>query len=212
MRLPITFAAVLLSLITGGFVSAKPPSPPTDLRRFFGGIQAIDRSARTVTIEIPMRFVFHVRETTKIADHKGAPLTFDNISTGTAIDVVARRGAGNTWTALTIKVKRGEHFSEFITGKTVQGQTVTEPNLNAFIVYRPPNEPFNRNIDFGHTYGVFLMTVRPDGTVANVTTLRSLNYAELNERVKSWLMKYKFKPNSLTEVRVPLGIRSFRRY
>jgi hypothetical protein len=212
MRLPITPAAVLLNLITGGFVSAKPPAPPTDLQRFFGGIQAIDRSARTVTIEIPMRFVFHVRETTKITDGRGAPLTFDKISTGTAIDVVARHGAGNTWTALTIKVERGVRFAEFATGKTVHGQTVTEPELNAFITYRPPGELINRNIDIGETYGLFLMTVRPDGTVASVRTLRSMNYAELNEQASRWLMKYKFKPNSLTEVRVPMGYKSFRHY
>ena len=159
-----------------------------------------------------MRFVFRVRETTKITDRSGAPLTFDNISSGAAIDVVARHGAGNTWTALTIKVKRGERFAEFATGKTLQGQTVTEPNLNAFIVYRPPGELINRNIDFGETHGLFLMTVRADGTVANVTTLRSMNHAELNRYARSWLMKYKFKPNSLTEVRVPLGYKTFRRY
>ncbi len=56
------------------------------------------------------------------------------------------------------------------------------------------------------------MTVRPDGTVNNVRPLKSLGEAELNERATQWLMKWKFRPNCVTEVRVPMNYNTFRRY
>jgi TonB family protein len=68
------------------------------------------------------------------------------------------------------------------------------PNLGAFTT----------SIDYGAArQGVFLLSVRPDGTVSKVEVLSSIGYGELDEKTKSWLMKWRFQPNSVVEVRVP---------
>lgn len=211
MRAKIIFAALVLSNFTVAF-AAPLLLPPTDLQRFAGEVKAVDRSARTITFEMPMRFVFHVRNETKISARDGAALKFDNIKAGDGADVVARHGKDNTWAALTVKLLRGDRFPDFISARTIQGKTISGPNVGNFIRYEPPGELVNRDINFGQQSGLFLLTVRPDGSVANVRPVKPLSYAELNERASKWLMNWRFHPNSVTEVRVPININSFRRY
>ena len=210
MRLRITVAVFFVSTFT--LTYATPQSAPQiDLQRFYGQIKAVDRSARTITIEMPMRFVFHIRAATKITESGGAVATFDQIKAGDGADVVARHN-GNTWTALTIKLKPGTHFPDVISVRTVRGQTVSGAAMGEFLIFQPPIEMLNRNINFGRNSGLFLVSVAPDGTVGNVQVLKSLGLKELNEQATRWLMKWRFRPNSVTEARIPVSYNSFRRY
>jgi outer membrane biosynthesis protein TonB len=68
----------------------------------------------------------------------------------------------------------------------------------------------NRGIDLGNHFGLFLLSVRPDGTVASVKVLQSLVVRELDERAIGRLSRMKFRPGSITEARVPLGSFSFK--
>ena len=193
-----------------------PPSPllakPGDVQRFYGQVKAIDSSARTITIELGARFVVRVQKATKITLRGGAAATFDNITTGAGVDVVARRGAGNSWTALQITLERGAHFPDVISAKTVKGRTITGPEVMNLITYEPPAETVNRHIDFGQGSGLFLLSVRPDGTVANARPIKSMGLQELDDRAIRRLMKMKFQPGALAEVRVPVSFHSFRSY
>jgi hypothetical protein len=193
-----------------------PPSPllsrPGDLQRFYGQVTAIDRSARTITIELGSRFVLRVQATTKITVKGGAAASFDSIKLGDGVDVVARRGAGRSWAALQITVQSGAHFPDVISAKTVKGQTITGPAVGNFVTYEPPAEIVNRNIDFGHTSGLYLLLLRPDGTVANARPIKSMGLKELDDRAIRRLMKMKFLPGKLAEVRIPVTFHSFRRY
>ncbi|HKP03596.1 MAG TPA: energy transducer TonB [Chthoniobacterales bacterium] len=193
-----------------------PPSPllskTGDVQRFYGQVKAIDGSARTITIELGARFVVRVQKATKITLRGGAAATFDNITTGAGVDVVARRGAGNTWTALQITLERGAHFPDVISAKTVKGRTITGPEVMNLITYEPPSETVNRHIDFGHGSGLFLLLLRPDGTVANARPIKSTGVKELDDRAINRLMKMKFQPGALAEVRVPVSFFSFRSY
>jgi TonB family protein len=51
--------------------------------------------------------------------------------------------------------------------------------------------------------GVFLLAVRPEGTVAKVEMLQSTGQQALDGEVISDLKNWRFRPNSVTEVRVP---------
>lgn len=51
--------------------------------------------------------------------------------------------------------------------------------------------------------GVFLLAVRSDGTVASVEKLQSTGNRELDFGLTHAFMKWQFRPNSVSEVRVP---------
>lgn len=212
MRPTLALAAALVSFLSSSSALAKY-APATDgLQAFYGEVKAISRSARTITIELGMRFVFHITDETKITARGGAPLGLDNIKPGEGALIVARRDAGNTGTAVKITVEPGAHFPAAISARTVQGQTISGIAVYPFITYKPPTEVVNRNINFGRQSGLFVLSVQRDGTVGNVRPLRSFGLGELDERARKWLMKWKFRPNAVTEVRVPMTYNSFRRY
>lgn len=212
MRHTLALAVVLASFLSSRAVLAKN-APATDgLQAFYGEVKAVNRSDRTITIELGMRFVFRVTGETKIIARGGAALSLDNIKPGAGAIVVARRNAGHTGVAVKITVVPGAHFPSVISARTVQGQTISGLAVSALITYEPPPEVINRNINFGRQSGLFALDVQTDGTVGNVRPIRSFGLSELDERAKKWLMKWKFRPNAVSEVRVPMTANSFRRY
>ena len=211
-------AAIFFSVLLTAAAAPEftiPPSPldaqPGDLHAFYGQVKAVDRSARTITIGLPMLFTFKVTAETQITVRRGAAAEFNAIRPGSGVQIVARRGA-NSWTAQKITLEPGATFPEEISAKTVQGKTITGPAVAEFIVYEPPTEMMNRNINFGQRSGLFLVSVLPDGTVGTATPIKSLGVKELDERAIRRLMKMKFRPGALTEARIPVDFRSVRRY
>ncbi len=203
MRLPLVLAVALVSVPFSGSALAKNAPTADGLQAFYGEVKAISRSARTITIELGTRFVFHITDETKIS--------LDNIKPGEGALVVARRNAGHTGIAVKITVEPGAHFPAAISARTVQGQTISGIAVYPFVIYKPPTEVVNRNINFGRQSGLFVLSVQRDGTVSNVRPVRSFGLGELDERATKWLMKWKFRPNAVTEVRVPMTYNSFRR-
>ena len=51
--------------------------------------------------------------------------------------------------------------------------------------------------------GVFLLTVKPDGTVAKVEKLQSHGHPAVDIEVERSLKRWRFQPNSVDEARVP---------
>ncbi len=99
-----------------------------------------------------------------------------------------------------------------MSARTVQGKTIKGLAVAEFIAYEPPAELVNRNIDFGQRSGLFLLSLQPDGSVANVRPIKSLGVNELDERASRRLMKMKFRAGALSEARIPVNVNSFRRY
>ena len=58
--------------------------------------------------------------------------------------------------------------------------------------------------------GVFLLEVRPDGTVGMVKMVKSMGHNELNLHAIKWLKQWRFKPNSVKEVQIPLSYKQSR--
>lgn len=212
MRPTVILAVVLVSFLSGRVVSAKNAPAPDGLQAFYGEVKAVNRSERTITIEVGMRFVFRVTSETKIIARGGAPFTVDNIKPGQGALIVARRNGGQTGIAVKITVEPGAHFSPVISARTRQGKTISGLDVLALITSKPPTEVINRNINFGRQSGLFALDVQADGTVGNVRAIRSFGLSELDERAKKWFMKWKFRPNAVDEVRVPMTFNSFRRY
>lgn len=218
MRAAIISAAVSLSFILSCLAAPQiviPRSPlearPGDLHAFYGQVKDVDLGARTVTLGMPMRFTFKVSAATEITVRRGGATSLDAIKPGAGAQIVAVRGAKD-WTARKITLESGATFPEEISAKTAQGKAITGLAVAEYIVYEPPAAVENRNINFGHGAGLFLLSLRPDGTVAKVRPIRSLGVGEMDERFTTRLMQMKFRAGALTEVRVPVSFHSFRRY
>ncbi len=218
MRAAIISAAVFLSFAISGVAAPKivPPRTPQqarpgELQAFYGQVKAVDLAARTITLGLPLRYTFEVPAASEITVRHGGATTLDAIKPGAGARVEAVRGVKN-WTARKITLEPGATFPDEMSAKTTQGKTIVGLAVANYITYEPPVENVRRNIDFGSGYGLFLLTLRPDGTVASVRPLRALSSQELNERATSRLLKMKFRPGALTEVRMPMSFHSYRRY
>jgi len=80
-------------------------------------------------------------------------------------------------------------------------------------VYEPAPDAWVTGITYELKHAsMFLLSVRPDGTVADVKPLRGLGYPELDARAMKCLKKWRFRPHSVTEVRMPFGYSETRHY
>jgi TonB family protein len=207
MQIRITLAAVVLSLLNPGFGSAET-APSAPLHTFYGEVKAVDPTARTLTIGFGGKsFVFHVTDETKISASSRF-VRFDNIKRGEGAAVVMRLDEKNRGIAVNVRIDpdpRLALFMSLLSAKTTRGETISGIAVNNLIAYQPPGYGFNRGIDFGKPrLGMFRVSVQPDGTVAHVTTTKSLGYEELDVRAAKWLQTWRFHPNSVTEARIPV--------
>lgn len=87
---------------------------------------------------------------------------------------------------------------------TPGGKTLSAAELKPFILHAPPPKPNLKVMGYMNLkIGVFLLTVRPDGTVEKVEILQSLGAALADNEVKQTFKKWRFRPNSVNQVRVP---------
>ena len=198
-------AAVLLSALIVGSGSAETAGP---LNTFYGEVKAVDLKARTITIKSGGKsFVFHVTDETKISSRHGF-VRLDKVQRGQGAAVVMRLGEGNRGIAVKIRFDADSSLSKHLSlysARTTRGEMISGLAVSNFVVYEPPSHAFRRGLDLGPAkLRMFRLAVRPDGTVADATQFVSFGYEELDARAIKWLLKWRFRPNSVTEVRMPV--------
>lgn len=212
MRHRIILAAIVLSFVTpGAGAAAEVPSSP--LHTFYGEVKAVDLKARTLTIKSGGKsFVFYVTDETKLS---GESVRLDTITRGQGAAVVMRLGEGNKGIAVNIRIDADASFSQALSlysARTTRGEMISGIAVFSFVVFEPPAHEFVRGLDFGKPkVRMFRLSVLPDGTVASATPYESFGYQELDARGEKWLKKWKFRPNSVTEVRIPVVSSQTRR-
>jgi TonB family protein len=212
LRLPsITFCVFSFLLSNFHFPPQAAAAPSADLHEFFGQVTAVNLAARTITIQLGKSFVFHITAETRISSAAGGAVPFEKIQIGDGAFVTMRTGPGNIGIAVKILLTSAVTFPADYSARTTKGETISGAALSNYVVYQPPREDINRGLNFGMTRaGLFLLSVQPDGTVATVKPLRSLGYEELDARAIKYLKKWRFRPNSVTEVRMPIGYQRTR--
>lgn len=96
--------------------------------------------------------------------------------------------------------------------KSTQGETISGMAFNNYVAYQPPRYEWRGAAPLETLSGsMFQLFVRPDGTVADARPLKGLGYAELDARAVKWLKKWRFRPNSITEARMPISY-TYSRY
>jgi TonB family protein len=214
MRFPTILPALVVSLLLAGFVSAREASD-SGLHTFYGEVVAIDQAAKVLQLKSGnQRFLFHYNDQTRISSTSGH-VRLDRIMRGTGAAVVMRVGEGNAGIALVIRFVPDASQSQplaLITAKTMRGETIKGIAVSNFVEYQPPADAWAGGpmLETRKNPGLFVLSIAPDGTVWSVTLRTSTGYPELDARAKKWVQKWRFHPNSLNEVQLPMYYYHYR--
>jgi TonB family protein len=184
-------------------------TPNQQLHTFYGEVKSVDRAARTITIKSADRpLLFHVTPETKFYA-RYEYMNFEKVKPGNGAAITMRLGEGNIGIAVSVRVDPTAGLVDWLklfSAKTAGGDTITGLAVNNFVLEEPTSDRFARAVNFrAPRVGVFSLAVEPDGTVREVRPVQSFRERELDERAARWLKKWRFKPNSVTEVRMPVA-------
>lgn len=210
-------AALFTIAIVSAFVGSafgQPPRSANQTHIFYGKVVAIDRAAQTFTIDSAGRpLVFHYHPKTRISSFRGH-VSWDTVRPGHSASVTMRLGPGNIGIAERVRFDEHAANAEYISlirAVTVGGETVTGVAVGNYIAHEPPSDRFSRATEQTTAgAGVFVLNVRPDGTVGEVSAAKSLPSAELNQRAAAWLKQWRFRPGSVQKVQMPVGYQRLR--
>lgn len=214
MRFSIIVPGLIVSLLLAGFISAKEASD-SGLHTFYGEVVAIDQAAKVIQLKSGnQRFLFHYNEQTKISSTSGH-VRLDRITRGTGAAVIMRVSEGNAGLALVIRfVPDASQLQtlRLISARTVRGESITGIAVSNFVDYEPPADAWagGPTLETRKNPGVFVLSVAPDGTVTSVTVRTSTGYPELDARAEKWMKKWRFRPNSVTQVQLPMYYYHYR--
>ena len=175
---------------------------------FYGDVVAIN--PHSITIKSGgKRLVFQITEETKISG-RDRPLHLDQIKPGDGATVMMKLGQGNVGIAVRIRIDVGASLSSSLklyAARTTSGKVVSGMAINNYIAYRPPDDGWTGGATLERAFhdGVFLLQVRPDGTVGEVKVAKSMGYNELNLHAIRWFKRWRFQPNTVTEVQMPMS-------
>jgi hypothetical protein len=208
MRPRLILAALLASLLAFDVASAKP-APAGELHTFFGEVKAIDLAAKTLTLKSSGKsFVFRITKDTKISAFRGY-IRLEQVRPGQAARVVMRVGEGGIGIALSIRFDQDVGVASILalySVKTTAGRTVSGMAFEDYVVERPPADAWSGGVRYeAQRPSMFQLFIRPDGTVADAKPIGGLGYPQLNERAVKWCKRWRFRPNSVTEARMPVG-------
>ncbi len=108
--------ALVLTVVIGGVIpncpaADKPGDKPGEAKKdakpkfrpFNGKVKAVDKTAKTITLEGEKAQTFHVTAETKI-NKEGKPATLNDVAAGEQVGGRAREGAEGKWDAVTVNV------------------------------------------------------------------------------------------------------------
>ena len=207
---------ILVAHLAGFLVGAcLPCATATELHTFYGDVKAVDQAAKTITIRSSGKsFVFHITNETKMTSRWG-PVRLENVKRGQGAAVVMRLGPGGLGIAVNIHFDLGRsaaNLQSLFGVKTIGGEIITGMAFNNYVVSKPPDEGWTTGITYQKLRAsMFVLTIQRDGTVADVQAVQGTGYQELDERAAKWFKKWRFRPNSVVEARMPYGYFQVRR-
>ena len=213
-----TIVQILVSLLLTSFssLSAKATTDP-GLHTFYGEVVLIDPVKKVIELKTgKQRFVFYYNDQTRVSSSLGQ-VNLTRIVRGTGAAIVMRVGEGNAGIATEIRFIPGSSLAQtlaLISGRTVHGETINGAAVGKFVKYEPPADSWlgGAPLERQHNAGLFVLSVATDGTVADVAVKQSSGYPELDARAEKWMKKWRFQPNSLKEVQLPMYFSESRHY
>jgi TonB family protein len=208
------FAVALLSLVSPGLHAAARGKTYV----FNGKIQEVNAGAGTFTLSGDGKlYAFRVTNGTNVT-WNGKPLKTSDLKPGQEAEVEMKLAADGKGDATSVKVDSpwtprpglsrqglsGPQANSIWAATTPAGKRLTADEIRPLILSSQWPTAVHRVIGYRRLKpGVFLLSVRSDGTVANVETLQAVGHPGADADVIKALRTWRFRPNSLKEVRVP---------
>jgi TonB family protein len=207
MRFPEILITIGLTFFLATVAPAAEPASK-ELHVFSGEVIGVNPAAQTLTIKSGGKsFVFHITPETKLSSDSGH-IRLDTIQRGQGATVVMRLGAGNIGIAVKVLILHdatGSRITSYYSAKTIDGDTVHGNAVGNYVAFEPPPDEWSTSLEYRrHNGAMFILTVQRDGTVSEVKPVATLGYPELDARAIRYFKRWKFKPNTVTEVRMPL--------
>jgi TonB family protein len=85
-------------------------------------------------------------------------------------------------------------------------------NVQAKALYAPlPVYPYKARLQSWEGRGMYMLLLRPNGTVSGVAVLRSTGLKELDVAAARALIQWRFAPSKFSKVRIPINFRMLDR-
>lgn len=208
-------ASVILVLAAFLPLSATAAATSDKLFVYYGQIETVEPSAGTFTLRSDKgRHVFGVTKETKILrDRTAVPL--QDLRGGQFAEVEMRIGAGGKGLAASVKLlsrntaavlaaSAPPQIESLFAATTRDGKSLSAAQLKPLVVHATWPRNSHRVIGYlSLKIGVFLLAVRSDGTVENVEILQGTGHRGADADMVTALRTWRFRPNSVKEVRVP---------
>jgi TonB family protein len=209
----VRFAA-LAFLFALAFSLGIGTSAPQNLHTLYGEVRAYNPATKIMILRSNgQNLSFQVTNETHLSSRYGH-VTFDKIKRGSGATVTIKVDASGHATAIHIRLEPDTSLAKSLTlfsVKTTGGEVISGMAFNNYVAYQPPSDAWMGGVPFESAReSMFIMSVQPDGTVSDVKPLRGLGYPELDARAKKWLKKWRFKPNTITEARMPITYSQWR--
>ena len=94
-------------------------------------------------------------------------------------------------------------WAEVFGATTPSGRRLSAAQLEPLVVSAVWPPSFPTRVGWHLKIGVFLLNVRPDGTVISIEILQSTGHGFIDRGVIRAFAKWRFRPNSVKEVRIP---------
>jgi hypothetical protein len=191
--------------LTSGQIAIAAVDASNKIFVFRGKIQSVDAAARTFTLQMNEgSYVFVITNQTRIV-RNGQTRQFADLKQGQPAEVEMKIGPGGKGLAVSIQLGissressssvRASQFQSLFAATSPGGKTITWPELGRLVVQWPVF-PILPGIESGpFKIAVFLLSVRPDGTVSNVEMLNSTGYDKLDKRAAKWALVWRFRSN-----------------
>jgi TonB family protein len=175
---------------------------------FYGDVLAVD--PHSITIKSGgKRLVFQINQETRISG-RNRTVSLDQVKPGGSATVMMKLGQGNAGVAVRIRFDSEANVPKSLklyAARTIAGEVISGIAISNFVSYQPPGDGWKGGPSLEGDYheGVFVMDVQRDGNVSQVKMVKSLGDRKLDLRAIDWLKKWRFTPNSVSEVQIPVS-------
>ena len=185
-----------------------------DLHTFYGEVRAYNPATKTMILRSNgQNLSFRVTSETRISSYYGH-VSLDKITRGSGATVAIRVDESGHGVAMNIRLEPNANLAKSLalfSVRTLTGEVISGMAFNNYVDYKPPRDEWMGGVPFESArQSMFVLSVQRDGTVSEVKPLRGLGYPELDARAVKWLKKWRFKPNSITEARLPMTYSQWR--
>ena len=211
-----------IGFVIAAFCSARGNAEAAATHKIYvfnGRIQGVKPAARSFTFTGDGKsYEFTVTPETRLT-RKGKPVPFSTLLAGEDAEVEMKVGPGGKGVALSIKLTTRERgpiprsaptldgpmMDSLCAGTTPGGKRLGPQELKPLVTHFEWPKATHSVIGYLRIKpGVFLLSLAADGGVASVEVLQAIGHRGADADAVKALRKWRFRPNSVREVRVPV--------